>query len=224
MWSEDPNPNIEPTFDESDTYDDRAQQHVLHCLMELGQRQQEVMFVLSQLEYGNYLNKPSYAAAAGHLPRPADLSRSYHRGDFDVMVLHRNYGLLVGEIKSVGLKFASLSKSQAEADADVAKRVQTALKQLDKSETVIGHIVSDIAHGLLVKKTIMLPYVTAEQLERALKNNPQLAQVRTHCLWTAFASYDVGPRISLARDIRCVRTECLVAQTHGLYHRSGNDR
>nr|KAG5688070.1 hypothetical protein BaRGS_007115 [Batillaria attramentaria] len=213
MWSEDPKPNIAPKFYESDTYEDRAQQHVLHCLMELGQRQQEVMFVLSQLEYGNYLNKPSYAAAASHLPRPMDLSQSYHRGDFDVMVLHRQYGLLVGEIKSVGLNLAGLKKSQAQADADVAKRLWRSVKQLDKSETVIKHIVSDIAPKLLVKRTLILPYVTAEQLERVLNNAPQLAQCQ-----------DVRPRFSLARDTRHARTECLVAQTDGLYYRPGNDR
>nr|KAG5694409.1 hypothetical protein BaRGS_017442 [Batillaria attramentaria] len=50
------------------------------------------------------------------------------------------YGILIGEIKSVGLNDAELNKPQAQSDADVAKRVLRAVKQLNKSEKVVKHM------------------------------------------------------------------------------------
>nr|KAG5688058.1 hypothetical protein BaRGS_017812 [Batillaria attramentaria] len=137
--------NVDPTY----IHDDSAQQHVLHCLQELGHRQKEVMFVLSQLSYDNYLNKPSYAAAVKLLNRSLDLDTEYRRGDFDVIVVHRHYGILAGEIKTVGKQQPLYTTSQEKADADIAKRVEGAVKQLEKSEKVVKHIVEDFAPGIL---------------------------------------------------------------------------
>ena len=156
---------------ETDSREDRAQQHVLNCLRTLGVMQMETMMILSQLDYAHYLDKPSYAEAAAHLPRPTDLPRQYREGDFDLLVLHRYYGVLIGELKSVGI-------TRPATDADVTKRVGKAISQLDKAETVVRHIVSDVAPGLTVRKTLILPYVTATQLQRVLAANQHLEQVR----------------------------------------------
>nr|KAG5688043.1 hypothetical protein BaRGS_003589 [Batillaria attramentaria] len=134
------------------------------------------MFVISQLNYADYLNKPSYAQAAQQLPRPVDLPPKHKHGDFDILIIHRNYGIIIGEIKSVGLKDGELNITQAQSDAAVAKRVGKAVKQLNKSERVIKHLVSDIAPGLSVNKTIILPYVTSSQLQRVLCADRQLEQ------------------------------------------------
>ncbi|XP_070206773.1 uncharacterized protein [Littorina saxatilis] len=190
IWTPQPQSFTGSNVHDSDVRDDFSQHHVLTNLQELGQHRGETMFILSQLNFSSYMNKSSYAAAAAakRLPRPGDLDKKgkkgkrskptvvYSQGDFDVMVIHRQHGILLGELKSVGKNQSSLKLSQAQADAEVAKRVAKAVKQLDKSETVVKHLVSDITPGLTVKKTLLLPYVSSTQLQRVLDADPQLQQ------------------------------------------------
>lgn len=135
------------------------------------------MFILSQVNFGNYLNKPAYAAAAAQLPQPRTLKTKDRRGDFDILLIHRHYGILVGELKSVGSEQPGLSKTPAEAEADVAKRVERAIEQLNKSERVVKHLVNDVESNLTVRKTLFLPYASSIQLQRALAARPALEEV-----------------------------------------------
>ncbi|XP_070207916.1 uncharacterized protein [Littorina saxatilis] len=155
---------------------DLAQQHVLHNLQQLGDSGKEVMFVVSELNFKDYLNKPFYAKQTGKLPKPANLPKEHRhhgkQGDFDILVIHRKHGILVGEIKSVGKTEAS------RADTEVVKVIDKAVKQLDKCEVHARHMVSDIAPGLTVRKTLFLPYVSRAQLQRILddENNAKLRE------------------------------------------------
>ena len=136
------------------------------------------MFIVSQLNFTSYLRQPSYAAAAKTLPRPGDLGKTYEEGDFDILLIHRHYGILIGEIKSVGMVHGELNRTQSQTDDDVAKRVWRAIKQLDKSETVVKHLVHDIAPGLMVRKTVILPFADSGQLLRILTSDKTLGQVK----------------------------------------------
>ncbi|XP_070203708.1 uncharacterized protein [Littorina saxatilis] len=164
---------------------DLAQQHVLHNLQQLGDSGKEVMFVVSELNFKDYLNKPFYAKHTGKLPKPANLPKElrHHgkQGDFDILVIHRQYGILVGEIKSVGKTEAS------RADTEVVKVIGKAVKQLDKCEVHARHMVSDIAPDLTVRKTLFLPYVSQAQLQRILDddNNSKLQQAVCQSLGAA---------------------------------------
>ncbi|KAK7094259.1 hypothetical protein V1264_007903 [Littorina saxatilis] len=155
---------------------DFAQRHVLHNLQQLGDSGKEVMFVVSELNFKDYLNKPFYAKHTGKLPKPGNLPKEYRhfgkQGDFDILVIHRKLGILVGEIKSVGKTEAS------RADTEVVKVIDKAVKQLDKCEVHARHMVSDITPSLTVRKTLFLPYVTRAQLQRILddENNAKLQQ------------------------------------------------
>ena len=183
LWSEESQRPATPVrVQDSDFRDDTAQRHVLANLRALGNAGQEPMFILSQLNFGDYLNQPSYAAAvqASQLPRPSDLGKKYAAGDFDILLIHRRHGILVGELKSVGINHAVLNLSPAQADADVAKKVKQAVKQLDKSERVVSHLLSDLAPSMTVNKTLFLPYVSGVQLRRVLTADPSLEQVHTH--------------------------------------------
>nr|KAG5697119.1 hypothetical protein BaRGS_015254 [Batillaria attramentaria] len=118
------------------------------------------MFVISQLQFGEYLGEPCYAPVASLLPRPIDLKKEQkHRGDFDILILHRHHGILVAEIKAVGEK-------QDADDNTVAKRVQRAVKQLDKAGEVLTHIVSDFDPPPSVKKTLDVFLLTADPVLR----------------------------------------------------------
>ena len=112
LWTQEPQSPATPVrVQESDYRDDFCQFFTMKHLEELGKAGHEVMFIVSQLNFGSYLNQPSYAAAAAQLPRPMNLAPRYRQGDFDVLVIHRHYGILVGEIKVVGLNHADLKLS-----------------------------------------------------------------------------------------------------------------
>ena len=116
LWPEESQRPATPVrVQESDFRDDTAQRHVLANLRALGNAGQETMFILSQLNFGDYLNQPSYAAAvqASQLPRPSDLGEKYAAGDFDILLIHRRHGILIGELKSVGKNQAALNLSPA---------------------------------------------------------------------------------------------------------------
>ncbi|XP_070202837.1 uncharacterized protein [Littorina saxatilis] len=182
MWAEEPGPHLPPVgMQDSDLRDDFAQNHVMLNLQELGDSRHEAMFILSQLQFGSYLNEPAYAAAAKELPRPKDLPQD-RRGDFDFLLIHRQHGILVGELKSVGTTNNAANKID---DADLAQKVKQAVKQLDKSERVVRHLVSDIGPGMTVKKTIFLPYVSSDQLKQVLDNDEQLEQAVCQSLGAA---------------------------------------
>ncbi|XP_070201209.1 uncharacterized protein [Littorina saxatilis] len=160
MWAEEPGPHLPPVgMQDSDLRDDFAQNHVMLNLQELGDSRHEAMFILSQLQFGSYLNEPAYAAAAKRLPRPKDLPQGDRQGDFDFLLIHRQHGILIGELKSVG------KTKGAPADPFLAQKVKQAVKQLDKSERVVRHLVSDMGPGMTVKKT--LPALRQQRSVRA---------------------------------------------------------
>ena len=171
---------------------DFSQQHVLSNLKELGDQlnipsdtgpdracdaNAAAMFIISELNFKDYLNKPFYAKETAKLPKPATLraedGKSYKQGDFDILVITRHHGILVGELKSVGMSEASQSVDE------VIKKVEEGVDQVDKSEAVVRHLVGDIAPDLTVRKTLFLPYVSCQQLQRVLSTD-QLKEVHTH--------------------------------------------
>ncbi|XP_070206589.1 uncharacterized protein [Littorina saxatilis] len=172
---------------------DFAQQHVLHNLQQLGDSGKEVMFVVSELNFKDYLNKPFYAKQTSKLPKPANLPKElrHHgkQGDFDILVIHRKHGILVGEMKSVGKTEAS------RADTEVIKVIDKAVKQLDKYEVHARHMVSDITPSLTVRKTLFLPYVSRAQLQRILddENNAKLQQA----LWGSLGAPNTAKAVQL---------------------------
>ena len=165
-----------PSFSQSNTVqEDFAQNHVLVNLQELGRHRREPMFILSQFSFDDYLKRSARLPGGEELPRSSDLEISYRRGDFDV---HRHYGILVGELKSVGWYEAAVSRSQAEGDADVARRLEKAVVQLEKSERVMRHLLNDVVQTLTVRKTLILPYVSRARLLDILLMYPDLGSVR----------------------------------------------
>nr|KAG5709444.1 hypothetical protein BaRGS_023126 [Batillaria attramentaria] len=117
--------------------DDQAQQRILFCLQKLAVKQDEVMIVMSQLQFAHFLNNKVYAAAVGKYPRPHDLrADDKHQGDFDMVIIHRKYGLLAIEIKVVGDNFERHSKTPDDAKKKVERRLNRAIKQLKKATTL----------------------------------------------------------------------------------------
>ncbi|KAK7483767.1 hypothetical protein BaRGS_00024983, partial [Batillaria attramentaria] len=176
-----PRKGAAPAAHLSTVREDQAQQHVLHCLQKLAETLVEPMVVISQLQFGDYLGEPCYSAAAKSYPRAADLKdKDKRRGDFDLLFIHKHYGLLVAEIKSVGVSFADLPMEKGREDAVVKTRLQRALQQLCKADDVLTYLVSDLQRPPRVRKTVMLPYITKSQLRRVLADNANLTQSAEH--------------------------------------------
>lgn len=152
----------------SDVRDDEAHQHILHCLHHLAKERGEVMFVLSHLQYKDYLGEPCYASAVAHLKRPIDLKR---RGDFDMLIIHRCFGLVVGEVKAVGVNV------DTDMDKAIVKRIGKAILQLGKAEAVLKHIVSDKSPAPAIRKVMMMPNVSKETLQRVLRSYSNVVTV-----------------------------------------------
>lgn len=157
--------------------DDKAQEHVLHCVRALATAQKEAMIVVSQLQFGKYLHKPCYAAAASHFRRPITLPVEYRQGDFDLLIIHSKYGLITAEIKSVGANFTELRMSQHKQEVTVVAKIKEAVKQVNKAGYVLRYLA-----GVKVTKTLMFPNIKSNQLLRALKLDPRAAKVSVHKL------------------------------------------
>lgn len=167
--------------------DDRAQQHVLHCLRALADHQDDVMMVLSELKYENYLRKlrakKSSKASKSKISEEDAYPTSYsiadktmQRGDFDVLIIHKTHGILVGEIKSTGDNLEALCLSEERTRILNDKMVQV-VGQLNKAETVLRHLMKDLP-SVRISKTVFLPHVTREQLLQVMQQNSELAKVR----------------------------------------------
>nr|KAG5687302.1 hypothetical protein BaRGS_016903 [Batillaria attramentaria] len=159
-----------PRVQETDVRDDRAMQQVLQSIRQVAERRQEVMMVLSQLQFRKYLDNkldPITAAAARLLPRPATLG--IRDGDLDILLVSRQYGLVVGEVKSVG------HKPKYTTDQAIVKTVQKAVKQLKKADVTLRQLVSDLA-PVNVTRILMLPNITSQRLMTALSTDSQTEQ------------------------------------------------
>ena len=162
----------------SDVQEDQAQQHILHCLHEFFQHKGQVVFVLSQLNFKAYLGESCFAAAAQHFPRPAELKvKKQNRGDFDFLLIHRQYGLVAFEVKSIGTTFSDGADCQPVGDEVLVKRLQTVVKQMNKSREVLEYLTGDLPQPPRVTTSLMLPNIPAARLRAVLADNPQQQQV-----------------------------------------------
>ncbi|XP_025107949.1 uncharacterized protein LOC112572468 isoform X1 [Pomacea canaliculata] len=177
------------TVQDSDIRDDAAMQRVNLCLQKLSENNREVFVALSELKFGQYLGEPCYAAAAAQLPSAKNLPphhpKRWKDGDFDVLLIHRHYGLVICEVKSVGANVQALNMSQQDIDQSIRKKLGQAVSQLDKAEVMLSHLVHDVAPGLRVCKTMALPNLTARQVQQAIEGDPKLSQDLCRCLEAA---------------------------------------
>ena len=165
---------------ESDVKADRAQQRVLFSFRKFFEKSNEVMFILSELQFIDYL-KDSLSAAAKTLPRPVDLKKHHmDRGDFDFLLLHRHYGLLALEMKAVGEGYCQADQKK---DRTIKTSVNKAVTQLQTSKTVLTHLVSDLQCPPRVKACLLLPSISETQLQRVLQDESEMTKVG-FCLTT----------------------------------------
>ncbi|XP_076464497.1 uncharacterized protein LOC143296440 isoform X2 [Babylonia areolata] len=162
---------------DSDVRDDEAMTRVLHCLDVVTKEQNDTMVVLSELRFRRYLDNqvdPVSAAARALLPNVYDMGRPAPDGDIDVLIISKEYGLICGEVKSVGATGNA-------CDCAIVKQVQKSLKQLEKGERVLKHLVWDLP-PVTVTKVPMLPNVSAQQLRQAMATHQVAASELCRCV------------------------------------------
>ena len=170
-------PSASTSIQGSDVRSDACLELLRHCLQVLADDQQEVMMVVCELDFRKYLDgetDPIHRAQCALFPRPADLkAQDLDEGDFDILILHRTYGLVTMEVKAVGAEQGIVL-----TDKVVVKRVQKSIKQLNKETTVLHHLVSDLTRTpIRVTRCLLVPYLTSQQLSQALTTAPVVAQV-----------------------------------------------
>lgn len=176
--------NSQGLLQESCVRDDQAHWHVLSCLLAVAEDLNLPLLVISQLRFEDYLSDPCYQDVASNLPRPIDLiAEKKHRGDFDILALHPDYGFLCIEVKSVGDRFQS-SYSESKKDKVVLEKMQKAIKQLEKSKCVLKHLMSDKfeQNSPRIRTTMAMPNLKSAQLERTLSANPEVKKELCQCL------------------------------------------
>jgi hypothetical protein len=141
---------------------------------------QEVMVVISALEFRRYLDNrsdPVTAAAAAHLPN--FVANPGASEECDIVIIHKDYGVIVGEIKSVGVGQFFWSRSESEQNGLIIRQVLKAVNQLNSQAATLGRLVVDL--GVRITKILILPNVTSALLTRAISTDYNAAQVSRFC-------------------------------------------
>ncbi|XP_025114095.1 uncharacterized protein LOC112576075 isoform X2 [Pomacea canaliculata] len=166
--------NIPQSPDARAVTHDKNVQRVLHCLRHWAEHRRENMFVVTQLEYEDYLNGDD--TFAGHtLPKATDLDKKNKAIKcFDLMIIHRQHGVVLGVVVDVDL--ADDSRGDEEEDKTVLSDLSDAIQQLKKAEGVVSHVMSDLSQCLPIRKTLIFPLLSVSSLQRALEADVAMAE------------------------------------------------
>lgn len=153
---------------------------LLRCLSVMADesKPKEVMFVISHLKYNNYHGKYSFNSEINFLPHAVYGGENDNDpSDFDILIIHRLYGLIILKMKDVGTDFGLVSMTNEEQEALVVKEVKEALGHLKKAEVVLRQLLSDFG-DVSIFKAVVTPYITSTQLLQAIRECQSDVQVR----------------------------------------------
>nr|KAG5706773.1 hypothetical protein BaRGS_007276 [Batillaria attramentaria] len=134
---------------------------------------------------GRVSPKNGHIYNAGFL-RPRDLKPDLQRGKFAVLIISKHHGLVIIEIKAIGDAFvmAEESMTKEKEHNSIKTKIQKALSQLDKEETVLKYLVSDLSRDLPIKKALALPNLKRTKLEEVLLQDSELRNDFCRCFGT----------------------------------------
>lgn len=158
---------------------DTAMRQILNCLHYIPKTRREQMFVLTQFNYEDYLNNPGDVFSEHCLPVP-EQKEDKNIGCFDILIIHRHYGLLVGVVKTVSEYDVKTNGGQLEIYRLITVDVSAAISQLNKAKRILHHLTKDLKGTLPVRKFLILPHVTQLTLERILDTHDEMCQVNTN--------------------------------------------
>lgn len=155
---------------------DQAVQHILHCLRRMAENQQ--MFVLTQFKYDDYFNDRRPASSGEPMPVSSDLKATI-KECFDFLIIHRNYGVHVGVVKSISDKVDCTQDGKGKTDKQLVSAVSEAIKQLKMADHIVQHLLLHKEKEKIppVKLTLMIPNVRMSSLHRVLASHNKVARV-----------------------------------------------
>ncbi|XP_025112578.1 uncharacterized protein LOC112575159 [Pomacea canaliculata] len=168
--------------DLSDVRHDRTMQHVLHCLRHMAEHYKEDMFVLSQFKYEDYLNKPGNNFANHGLPVPARFEGKTNVDCFDILIIHRRFGVLIGIVKSPSDRDDGSEDYERKIHNMLVSEVCEAVTQVKYAKSMMEHLMSDQKHKPAVQMGLMFPNVTLSSLQRVLGNHSKVTQSLRECV------------------------------------------
>jgi len=143
------------------------------------------MMIISSLQFRKYLSNttnstnPLDPALKARLPsiKHPSISEDLKDGECDVVIIHSQYGLVVGEVKSVGGNDHFHGQTAGQQNQLIRKQVKKAVEQIEKQVTVLKHLVSDLLPPVRIIGSVLLPNITTGQLQSALSTSEPLLQV-----------------------------------------------
>lgn len=158
-----------PRVQDSDIAKNAALERVLMCLHKMAEVHNEVFMALSQLHFVDYLGDFAYTKVCALMPTVANLSPTLRQGTFDLLLIHKLYGLVLCEVKAT---------SGNVSGREIGKKLRKTVLQLNKVQEVLTHLVSDIAPGIRVTKVIALPNLRESRMKTVLATDLDLTKVK----------------------------------------------
>ncbi|KAK7492447.1 hypothetical protein BaRGS_00016320 [Batillaria attramentaria] len=171
----------------SDKWNDMAQQQVLRVLRAFLKTKETAAFILSNVEFQSYLSKLKDC----QLPIPADVPKPLpnkpgkpgvplYEGDFDVLVIDKEGGIFIFEIKStMSVGSATDRKVTPQGrEKELLTPLQGMCKQIEKGGEVVKEMLSDLLKksDIKIRKGFILPKLSREDLRDILDTNPTVEQ------------------------------------------------
>ncbi|XP_025114207.1 uncharacterized protein LOC112576146 isoform X2 [Pomacea canaliculata] len=180
-----------PKVQDSDVKDDEAMNRVLTSLKNMFQQKKEILVLMSNLHFKDYLAERSSTANRDqpYIPRK--------KREIDMLLIHRDYGFFVFEVKAVGDKVFKLNKSTKDA---IKLRLVKAVEQLNCATDNLKDASCDIAPNIRVRKTIILPNLTASQVQATILGDQELLKCLCECLETESSSPEDIASLCLCSD------------------------
>ncbi|KAL8585595.1 hypothetical protein ACOMHN_067040 [Nucella lapillus] len=200
LFVENPPDSQDVRTQDSDLQGDTAHDR---CLQALSGMQNEVMFIISSLRFQHYLHNPAnplHAAAIAKLPSIDDIPQKLRDGECDLIIIHRTYGLLIGEIKSVGGNDFVRNQTPNRQTQIITDKIKTAVSQLKNQHIVLSHLVKDLP-SISISMTLLLPNVSSSQLQSALSASPSLLQENLAQLLTWWQTLNTTPDQSMTDNL-----------------------
>ncbi|XP_025083122.1 uncharacterized protein LOC112557462 isoform X2 [Pomacea canaliculata] len=177
-----------------------AHQRALFCLKKMAEAQTEVMVILGQPRLGDRSLHTPFTAADAHMfpcnSPPPTLTQSlvgWGKGDCSLLLVTRNYGLVVCQMKMMGVShLRSFRQPEEKLDVFIRKVARQAMQQILLRERSVSWVVNQYAPGLAVRKTLGLPFVTSQEFVGAVSGDPTLLQELSYCLETNASAADIA--------------------------------
>ncbi|KAK7106033.1 uncharacterized protein [Littorina saxatilis] len=152
--------------------DDEAQQRTLWTISSFLEDRKSAAFVLSNMDFQSYLNK-DYVVTGSKVPKytKPNNSNSNEQGDADVLVIDKNEGIFVFEVKAIGDNDMFRSTTEEDKLQKLCDKLEgTITKQVKKEKCVVQKLLSalDPQKEIKVRAGFVLPNISRECLKKAV--------------------------------------------------------